>query len=256
MSKKYRLKDIKVKTVGLVDKGANRRNFFMLKSDEADAETLQDASPEEQPEETNMSETKANPEAAEELTLAQEELSVLQKFAKALGFLAEDEPKDEPTTAQVDTSEFEKKYSDLRKQQDELTAQLAKAKEEAELEKDARVREQLMAKIEKDMGHIPGHGEDEFGEKLFELRKADSDLANWVETKLTAVNEVLKDSEQFKENGNSGNPEETANILEKAEALMKAEGGPENLKDALLSLDKKDQLGYVADQRKQVAKGA
>ena len=251
----YKLVDVDVETVGLVEEGANQQSFCLLKSVNSEEETMEDITNDglDEKEEVTVE------AVAEEIV---ENEGVLAKLKKALGFddeVEEDEVEDAPQEDDVDETDvddlrkqYDTELTELRKKADDLNKALEEAQDQGEQQRDERA---LHDEIEKARSYTAVSAETEEVAKMAHyLRTNDEELATWFDGFVETVNKQLEESKLFDEFGHSVIEEEPDELLEKAEKLV-AEGDFENLKEALLSIDESVQKQAIAEKRMAIRQG-
>ena len=232
IKRKYRLTDVEVDSVGLVSNGANREEFFLLKSEgnmpELDNETL-------------TTEVGAEEEISQEVDNKQIESAVVTFFKRALGIDKVEETHEEDT----ETDELNNESVVIKAQIDSLQKRLTdtESKLQAELEKAEKTE---VAKIVKGIANLPVEN-DEFADNLYELRKVDKKATDYFIEVIKAMDEQLKEAGIFKEMGTTSSSIE-GDIVSKADAMVEA-GEAESFKEALLKMDAKETNEYVEKRR-------
>ena len=196
------LVDLNTVEVSLVDKGANKRMFAIMK-----AETMNDVVkdilevPLEQEAEVieSLVEKDLSEDARHSLIGAMRLVQAYKDetgMREALVSLAElldfnkpemEEPSMEQEIVQEETS------------QDDLN--LASVPEEVRAQVDERLTKEYIAKAQAEFGNIPGHGADELGPMLKSLNAHDAEMAGKIEGLLKTMSQVLAKSEVFAEAG-------------------------------------------------------
>mgnify|MGYP001590781298 CR=1 FL=1 len=225
--KKYILSDIKVETVGLVDKGAVQEEFLLVK--------------------------RGGKEMADEIT-SQSLLERLEAlFKQYFGQKEEVKPEVQPVEKEEinpdPVEELSKKVAASEEQITTLKTELVKAQEDVAKAAEEHGRLEWVEKAEV-CKSLPIK-KDELGGNLAKLAKVDKDVAEWFYAVLKAADKMLSDAGVFAEVGTSeGGP---TTLVEKIEAIRKADP-TKSFADALSGLSKDEQNEYLADSRKRGGK--
>jgi len=148
-------------------------------------------------------------------------------------------------TAEV-PQEVAEKLETLEKANQELLQRLEKAEQEAQAERDARRKQELIEKA-RTLVAVPAKAE-EVADLLFWLEKQGDEgreKAQWLEEQLRAIDHQLLDAGLFKEFGSSETPRELS-IVEKAEKIAREEGI--DFADALLRLPPEEQAALLEER--------
>jgi len=282
------LKDVVVDTLGLVTHGANREEFFLLKSaEDTDGET----------QETNQAQASvaksiwqslarifkreiekelASLEVVESVNAESitDEL-VIEQLEKVIEpetiELEAIEPELKPELPVAELTKMEEhKMEDEKQVTSEVVIDVEKSNLAAQLTELAKANTDLQARVEKaeqeaaqqrdareyqvwltkarSMYTLPASPND-LAEQLHWLAKTDAKRAEWWETHLSALTNQLRDSELFVEKGTSRAAQDGLQLVEKAQKLLDA-GNAKSLRDALLSLSRGEQEAYLAEQRR------
>lgn len=206
--------NVDVETVGLVKRGANKKPWFLMKSDEEDR---------------NMEDIQEQLQVLEELE--QEEKVTHESWKKFVGVMkdlftpAEVKPKPEPKPEpEIDLDAVEKAHKEeIEKAQEELVKaqeQLEEAKKEAQeaLEKAAEMAE---AKRKVELEPIAKDNAIEV-ELLYRLEKADKEVFDAVVQVFQAKESQIEEGKFFEEKGSSqpGESDPAEKILKKAAELQ------------------------------------
>lgn len=214
--------DVDVQRVGLVKRGANKKPWFLMKSEE-----------DNMAEEKDVLESLNEIEQVEEGDLEIKHVRTLASVVKGLFGLATREPDEEPEAGPEDDLEarldevvkaqrtaLEKAQTDVRKAQEEAAearreAQEALAKAEGMAEAKRKVELEPIAKsagMETDM--------------LYDLEKASPEAFEAVVAALKAKDNQIREAGLWEENGSSREGEQNTSkkILARAEALKKEDG--------------------------------
>jgi len=264
----FELQDVQVETLGLVNRGANQEDFFLLKSEDREGD------------ETSQNKVQESHESKMEEKITK---SVWQKlidlFKTSVAELPEEETVEEDTvveekqgviTEQTTEEVIEEKSEELiidsvtekivteknmgeSKMAEEQTAEvITKAMYDDLATKYADIAKELEAeKIEKakiswvnkaaGFGYVPVASK-ELGEHLYNISKYDAKEADWLVDLLKSYDAMLQDSGFFMEKGTST---VESDVIEKA---MKAD----NVKDALLALPRSEAERYLREMRARV----
>jgi len=278
------LKDVVVDTLGLVTRGANREEFFLLKSADGNAD--------DEIQETNQAQasvaksiwqslvsvfkheiekelaglevvaevvesTVAEPEVTEQLEKIDEPAviepepeseSPVAELTKTEEHNMEDEKQvTSEVVIDVEKSNLASQLAELAKANTDLQARVEKAEQEAAQQRDAREYQVWLTKA-RSMYTLPASPND-LAEQLHWLAKTDAVRAEWWETHLSALTNQLRDSELFVEKGTSRAAQDGLQLVEKAQKLVDA-GSTKSLRDAMLSLSRGEQEAYLAEQRR------
>ena len=221
------LVDLNTVEVSLVDKGANKRVFAIMK-----AETMNDVVkdilevPLEQESEVidSLVEKDLSEDARHSLIGAMRLVQAYKDEAgmrEALVSLAElldfnkpemEEPSMDQEIVQEETSQDDLNLASVPEEVRAQVEDLWKANEEAvkkaeeleavlKAERDERLTKEYIAKAEAEFGNIPGHGADELGPMLKSLNAHDAEMAGKIEGLLKTMSQVLAKSEVFAEAG-------------------------------------------------------
>lgn len=246
------LSNVKVVSVGLVPRGANQEDFFLLKSDEEDnsMKDIQDAT-----------QTQDAPVVSEDV-LKKEEVSwlrgLMNKFTKPEDIPAAKEPEATPepepvvktdvepdqTPSEPDwKSEFEK----IAKAQETLVDRLEKAEADAAKERDARERIDFVQKAAV-FNKMPVAAE-KLADELMFLSKGGKDHYDFWYGLLSAVDKTLKDGNIFVEIGKSS--DNTIPAVKNYEDIVELakNGEPKDIREALLKLGKREGDSYLKSRR-------
>lgn len=256
----YELKDVQVDTLGLVSRGANGEDFFLLKTEDTNAEIAGgdevQASDQSEMEEkvtktiwqklidlfkqeiVEIEESQQVPDEVEVVNTDKQETEIIQEEVVQEEVMEEEKSvavEEEETQKGEDTMPTEELISkaDFEKAQSEI-AELKKALE------DEKVEKAKLGWISKasEFGYVPVSSK-ELAEHLYNLAKYDSKEADWLVDLLKSYDAMLEDSGLFAEKG--------TNKIE-TDAVAKALNS-ENVKDALLSLSRKDAEAYLREMR-------
>lgn len=227
--KKYILSDIKVETVGLVDKGAVQEEFLLVK--------------------------RGGKEMAETEITSQGLLEKLEDlFKRYFGQKEEVKPEVQPVEKQEETKpdpveELSKKVAASETEITTLKTELVKAQEDVAKAAEEHGRLEWVEKADV-CKSLPVKKED-LGTNLAKLAKVDKDVAEWFYATLKAADKMLSDAGVFAELGTTeGGP---ATLVEKINAIQKADP-QKSFADALSELSKEEQNEYLADSRKRGGK--
>jgi hypothetical protein len=246
-TKKSKLFDVEVDTVGLVSEGANREHFFLLKSK---GEDNTDSHKEDiMPEDTKDQKPNVDTEELEQQIDEKVGKSVMKFLRDAFGSFGkgeEDTPPAEPQPEEEAIQEQLDKIEKLQEAQDLMKQELEEAKEEARKEREAREKQEYLEKANTLAMGLPVEAE-ALADDLVAIRKVDAELADRFEALLSAVNEQQKEAGLFEEIGTTETPTEPNSVVEKIEAKAKEEG--KDIKDVLLELSKEEADRYLQAQR-------
>jgi len=247
---KHQLTNLKILTVGLVKRGANMKEFFLLKSEDADSQQL-----EEFAREVNMPANEGDTAVLDQVgEIFKDDPTPLGKFKEWLAALGkgadegdgtdpdpktETDPEPEPQVVAVEV--LQSQIEAFQKSQEALQERLEKAEKEAATEREARERQEYIEKA-KSFASLPAKPQ-ELGEYLMFVAKSDEKRYEWVEAFLKAVDAQLAEAGIYQEFGTSKEGEEET-LLEKAKKLA-AEGENVSIKDALLQLKGSEAEEYV-----------
>lgn len=262
--------DMRIATVGLVKRGVNQEEFFLVKSADADewdeakvpveegpagsgfklsdllgmvkravAEAVAPQAPDtggEQEEVAKMSEKVApkteevEEQGAEPVEARQEEPTVEVEKAD--------------TVAQRLPAEMQIRMEELMKESVELKERLEKAEQIAQAERDLRERREWLEKAQA-VAAGPAKPE-ELAEKLHTLAKSDGEAAEWFLKQFEATGQMLKDAGAWAEVGTSQEPE-VLTMLEKVDKGV-AEG--KSVQEVIATLSADEQRAYLRESRK------
>ncbi len=239
---------VKVDTLGLVDKGANGEEFFLVKSAERKESLLDKVvsavkSAFGQPEiekEVIMSEDVAKTEVVEKEVIKEEpkpEVKVDEKPVEKV-----EEVSAEPTPEPVIEVKKEEPNTGLEEEVKELRKRL----EIVEIEKSATV---YLEKA-RELCALPIKAED-LAKHLAVIEKAGKETAEYMVALLKAVNATIVDGGLFKEFGTT---QAETNLVEKSSALIKS-GKKDEVVKMLLDMPENEQLAFIEDMRKKVRGG-
>lgn len=265
--KKFRLEDMRILTVGLVKRGANQENFFLLKS---------------KTEDNNMSDETTNVEDQEVETVDFEEIleenpGLGQKFLKFLQekFSSEeeeteeveavdeeveepelekaDEPQTDPEPEPAPTVEIPEFVTDqlaaLQKSNEAMRDELQKYQKQAEEERENRERQEYLEKAEA-MSNLPEQPA-KVADILHTLAKHDKGMGEALETLLKAVDAQIAEAGFYGEYGTNLVPEETDAMKEAQERVQKGEAP--TLVDAYLkSVSPEEGQKHILEHRKKI----
>ena len=261
----HKLVDVEVDTVGLVTDGANQETFFLLKSElESEGQLEQVKEVNDMPNEQDVKKTdveevvetveteavetsETTVDEASQDSLSKEDVGLLRRIAN----LFKSEPEEVADDTPADDN-LESKVAELQKAQDDLKAELAKAKEDAEKEREERVNQVYIEKANS-YKSLPIKA-DEFATHFRVIAKTAPESVEWFEALLRAVDNQLQESDIFKETGNSEIKEEPDGIFEKAQALVNDEKA-KDLKEALLSISADEAEAHVQKRQTALSKG-
>lgn len=243
----YKLKDVDVETVGLVSKGANRKPFFLTKSEDEEDNSMAD---ELEVQETPVEELEDRVEVTEE----QVEKGLVAFFAKLFkGGESVEEPKEEPVVTVI-PEEIQKQIDaipELIQTTKELSEKLEKAQKDlADANADVEKRT-FLAKSDK----LTSIGADrgELADFMVFLHKADSEKLEWFEGFVTGMNAKLAEAGIYEEIGKNDAPEQDDDPIQ---ALIKS-GEAEDIKDAYIKMGNDPELAakYLRQRRTEVRTG-
>lgn len=256
----FELKDVQVETLGLVNRGANQEDFFLLKSENenGDTETNQNEVQESHQSEMEKEITKSvwqrliglfkasvseMPSQVEEPTSVNEEVIVEEEISEKAEEVVEESAAEEVQAEKTGEGKMADEqnvevitkamYDDLESKYAEIAKELGVAREE----------KAKMSWINKaaGFGYVPV-ASTELGEHLYAISKYDAKEAEWLVDLLKSYDAMLQDSGFFVEKGTSS---VETDAIEKA---MKAE----NVKDALLALPRSEAERYLREMRARV----
>ena len=229
IKQKYRLTDVEVDSVGLVSSGANREEFFLLKSED------------NMPELDNETLTTDVVAETQEVDNKQIESAVVTFFKRALGIDRVEETQEDNN----ETTELSNESVVIKAQIDSLQKRLTdtEVKLQTELEKAEKAE---IAKVVQEITNLPVDN-DKFVDNLYKLHKTDKAGADYFIEVVKAMDEQLKEAGIFKEMGTTATSVE-GDIVSKANAMVKA-GEAKSFKEALLKIDAKDTNQYVEKRR-------
>ena len=226
------LTGLEVQKVGLVEEGANKEQFFLLKREEGKM---------------------ANENVVEAPDLMERVKKVFTDF------WGEKKPEIEATAAAKATEvvtaaakiaeipeSIKTELAALKKAQDETVAKLKATEEQLAATEAARVRQVYLEKAAK-YPNLPV-GRDALAEQLEAVGKAGEKSIEFMEALLKAANTAFSDAVLFKEFGISAVPK--GDLLEKAEADAKAANKP--LRDTVLEMPAEDQAKYLRKRHAEI----
>lgn len=266
---KHELSDVEVETLGLVTSGANREEFFMLKSDASDTDKrvwkgvlaiLRKALSDEYARLTELdtpnSESGVTPveAVATENTIAEksdEFAPVVENMVEApvdADVVAEksDEPalvsKETTMTDELNKSNVEMQVAELAKSNADLMSRLADAEVKLAKAEEAKERQVYLAKA-RTFSSLPV-APDELADHLYWLAKADTERAAWLEGVLSAVDKQMNDAAFYGEIGTSAMP-----VTQDEVAKAATSGDP---RAALLAISPDKAREYIAAKRREI----
>ena len=255
------LKDVEVVSVGLVKNGAQRKPFFIVKSLEEGDQVAEEEQVveevEEVPEEVQVEQSLKDGlwgrfwsfltgEAAEKAEAPVEEVQV------------EEVPVDEAPAEDVEKG-LAAKIEALEKSAADMKAELAKAQETAEVEKNLRLDREYLEKA--DAYNAVGVAREELAKAL---RKADeAGIAEFIDGVLKAADAAMRQSGVYEEKGTSESDEDQPTVIAKTNAKaaeLKAENP--DLTDAeaftlafkMAGADKSEAEAYVAERQRKASR--
>lgn len=234
---------VKVDTLGLVDKGANGEEFFLMKSAEQKESLLDKVvsavkSAFGQPEiekEVTMSEDVAKTEVVEKEVTKEESKPEVKVEEKPVEKVEEVKPTPEPV--------IEVRKEEPNTGLEEEVRELRKRLEVVEIEKSATV---YLEKA-RELPALPVRAED-LAKHLAVIEKAGKETAEYMVALLKAVNAAIVDGGLFKEFGTT---QAEANLVEKSSVLIKS-GKKDEVVKMLLDMPESEQLAFIEDMRKKV----
>ncbi len=274
----YDLEDVNIETVGLVTRGANRQQFFLLKSDKGGSnaaimpdepttvvsDAISDESteliaksfwtklrdfvrgevakanvPEDNIGKSNEDEKKENSNAS--LSTPAEDVPIAKQ--------ATEEAPAPPVALTPETPSGEPEViinmpentSDITTlEKADLLARLEKAESELKQAREEKERQVFITKAQSRMSDLPCNPT-ELADQLYFIAKTDSKRAEWWEANLVAWSNILNDASLFVEKGTSA-PSEVSEPVAKAAASA-------DPKAALLAVKPADAWRYVAERQ-------
>jgi len=243
----YKLKDVDVETVGLVSKGANRKPFFLTKSEDEEDNSMAD---ELKVQETPVEELEDRVEVTEE----QVEKGVMAFFGKLFkGGESDEKPKEEPVITVI-PEEIQKQIDaipELIRTTAELSEKLEKAQKDlADANADVE-KKTFLAKADK-LTSI-GADREKVADFMAFLNKADSGQLEWFEGFVTGINAQLAEAGIYQEIGKNNAPEQDDDPIQ---ALIKS-GDAKDIKEAYTKLGENPELAqkYLRERRTEVRTG-
>lgn len=268
----FGLTDVEVATLGLVTRGANKEEFFMLKSEGKDAESADDENEMQKSNQSEMEEKvtksvwnkliglfKQSIEKTKDIKIEDIDTEKLDENINAEK-ACEDENKSVDESAETGEGEDENESMDTNMESETLKgenkmpdneeliskADFEKAQNEiaflkAEVEK-SREREARQVWLNKavEIGYAPV-ASTELADHLYNISKLDAKEVDWVVDLLKSYDNLLKDSGMFSDFG-------TARVVDESDPIVKAINSGDT-KAALLSMDRKTALSAIEEMR-------
>lgn len=225
------LKNLKVSKVSFVRRGANKREFLLLKSDTLGDGGTGDGNKGNKKGQEHQGGTKVRKEVKDAITLLMKtnkkseivnllksntELKITeqetQEVTNALDLLPETENQPPPANPPTDLL---KTVEELRKQNEALAVQLQESA-------DIRKKDDIRARLKKECSHLP-IAEDQAVEQLFKLEKIDKVSADLLFNSFKQTSELTKKSIILSEIGSSGVAEEAGSVVSEYLREMKKE---------------------------------
>ena len=273
----YELKDVQVDTLGLVERGANQEEFFLLKTedvtieaDTVDTNKVQEQNQSEMEEKVTKSvwqklielfkKSVADPsiitiETSNE-ELNKEEAILINDPVVAEKQLQEESNKEEIMPDNIETEKIEEVITETIEETEKGEPEMPTTEEmisKADFEKAqvriselentleaVRVEKEQMTWLNKaaEFGYAPVSTK-ELGDHFYTLAKYDMKEVDWLVDLLKSYDAMLADSGMYQEKGTS---------LVQEDALANALSS-ENPREALLSIPRKDQEAYIRRMR-------
>lgn len=248
----FELTDLDVMSIGLVEQGAVGEDFLALKSKDggnnmADKNETKDTKDVKETQETLIEKLKGMFATKEDMTNIQAEL---EKAAETETPAKEETPPETPTEdsailKRLDEMEKarESEISLLQKANEDMKAELEKAKEIASNEKEAREKREYLEKAYTLKAFPVSYAE--LGDFLHKVSKSMPDEYNWLFELLKTADTQLGAAGIFNEMGTTKTPEE----LEIEQKVEKAVSEGKSPKEAVLSLSKAEQQQMLDESR-------
>lgn len=233
-----RLLDVRVDTLGLVDKGANGEEFFLMKSDGGQGlldkvvAAVKGAFKSDQKEDVVDENTVVKTEETTEQVVA--EVAEVETVVET----AEVEKTD--VVEKNDLGEITELIKSMRGEIDALRAQLGEAQQTVEKTQEVVVEKEFIEKAAQFDG-LPVKKE-ELAKHLYAISKAAPESVAYLEEVFKAMNNVAKDAGLFSEKGTTQIPE-IKGVVEKAQELSK--DNPDAVRENLLALPADVQQKYL-----------
>lgn len=265
------LSEIEVDTLGLVEAGANRLSFFLMKSEEAtmpeqDNNTASDsdAPPADETQTKEVSESVVKSLIEKFLpSLFQEQVEKEKTSAKQDG--EEDEEDDGDSATPKETTQkagaeqqairaiVDARVAEIQKaaqaEAAQMKTELAKARAELDAERERRERQEWVEKARSVVGL--SLDADDLAKRLHALEKSDGDAAEWLLKLLQATGEQMRDANLFREVGTAEIAKTQADLVEKAQEMVTG-GHAGDVKEALLKLDPADAHRYLNQRQRDI----